>query len=82
MPCFFKHAGAETFRRGKTSQDHGKKPRHVRAGLRHRDSWFQAGKRTLAEIAQLGLIAIPLEGQEQRGILLIEKVKSLAAARR
>jgi hypothetical protein len=74
--AFFKEAGTESVGRREAAQNDGKQARHVRAGL----PWSlraSAGNGALTEVAQLGLIAIPLERQEQRSILLIEKVKSL-----
>src|SRR5258708_30753576 len=51
--------------------------RHVGAGLFHRDSRLQSGKCILTKVAEFRLIAIPLEGQEQGGIIrLIEKAET------
>src|SRR5271170_1534433 len=72
-----KQRHAESIRRRKTTIRDRQHARHVRARLCHRHSRFQARHRLVAEVSQFHLAAVPLERHHQRGILIIQKVKSL-----
>ena len=60
----------------KTSHSDGNQSCHVRAGLRDRDSRLQPGQGLVAEVPEIQLAAIPPEGHNQGGIVVVEKMKS------
>ncbi len=48
-----------------------------------RDAGLEPCQGVVAEVPELGLVAVPLERQEQRRIVrIVQKLKSLAATRR
>ena len=71
----FKKSGAEAVGCGETTERDRKQARHVGAGLLHGHAGLEPGKRFVAKVAKLGLAAIPLEGDDQRGVVVVEEVK-------
>jgi hypothetical protein len=63
--------------RRKTAPNSRNHARDVRIRLRERHSRFEPGNRLVTELPEIHLVAVELNGQDDRGIVPVEEVKSL-----
>src|SRR5579863_1448304 len=70
---FFEEGGAEPLGCRESMNGDGQEPIHIGVDLVERDAWLDAGNAAEAEVTQLGLAAVDLHGQEERGIVVVEE---------
>ncbi len=72
---FLEEIDAESGRGGKADPDGGNEASNVGIGCGERDTGAEAGNAGVAELAEHGLAAIELNGQEDGGLLPVEELE-------
>ena len=73
----FEKLEAETWRRSKRTHNDGQHASNVGVDLLDSDAWLEPGETLIAEVAEMGFVAVKLERKDYAGLFPVQEVKSL-----